>query len=115
MNIYQFHSNPESLDLYEERFTRVPNFALTHAEHLGGRFPEGEAAIAKNAQTAFLYARDVIKERFPEGEAAIAKDARYAYTYAMQVIDGRFPAGEEEIAKDEEYAFYYEKRFNVKL
>jgi hypothetical protein len=48
MNIYQFHTVPETLDGYEERLTRVPKLAYEHAKSSGRRFPEGEAAIAKS-------------------------------------------------------------------
>jgi hypothetical protein len=107
MNIYQFHTNPESLDFYEERLTRVPKLAYEHAKSLDRRFPEGEAAIAKSATYAYWYALLSIKEKFPAGEAAIAKDAWYAYLYARYVIKGRFPEGEAAIAKDTEYACLY--------
>ncbi len=91
MNIYKYHTDPESLDHYEDRLTRVPELAFEHAMSLGRRFPEGEAAIANNALYAFSYAHGIIEERWPEGEAAIAKSARYAYYYAKYVIKVRFP------------------------
>jgi hypothetical protein len=72
MNIYKFHTNPKSLDFYEEILTKVPKFAYEHARSLGRRFPEGEAAIAKYPDLAYWYADEVIEGRFPEGEAAIA-------------------------------------------
>jgi hypothetical protein len=65
MNLYKFHTNPESLDFYKERLTKVPQFAYEHAKILGRRFPEGEAAIAKDPYSAYYYAKDVIKGRFP--------------------------------------------------
>jgi hypothetical protein len=46
-----------------------------------GRWPEGEAAIAKDPQWAYYYAENVIKGRWPEGEAAIAKDPQWAKEY----------------------------------
>jgi hypothetical protein len=107
MNIYKFHTNPESLDHYEERLTKVPNLAYEHAESLLKRFPEGEAAIAKDAWYAYWYARYIIKGRFPEGEAAMAKDAGWAYEYASGVIDGSFPEGEAAIAKNAKFAYEY--------
>jgi hypothetical protein len=144
MNIYKFHADPASLDHYEERLTRVPKLAHEHAKRLGrrfpdgeaaiakdpayaflyaysiinGRFPEGEAAIAKGADAAFEYARYIIKGRWTEGEAAIAKSATYAYMYAKDVIKGRWPEGEAAIAKDTKQSYWksaYEKDFNVKL
>jgi hypothetical protein len=107
MNIYQYHTDPESLDYYEERLTRVPKLAYDHAKSLGKRFPEGEAAIAKDTHYAYMYAYSIINGRWPEAEAAIAKDASYAYMYANDVIKGRFPAGEAAIAKNAKYACWY--------
>jgi hypothetical protein len=144
MNIYRFHSNPEFLDGYKERWTKIPQFAQIAFQNSiksgGKRFPEEEIAIAKNTHYAYEYAKYIIRNRFPEGEAAIAKNAKYAYLYAEDVIKGRFPEGETAIAKDTHYAYFYsvniikqrfpegeaaiansqwksayEKRFNVKL
>lgn len=86
MNIYEYHTNPESLDHYEERFTLVPKLAYEHAKSLGRRFPEGEPAIAKNKVWAYFYAKEVIKGRFPEGEAAINKDKWLADLYSRFLI-----------------------------
>jgi hypothetical protein len=107
MNIYKYHSDPESLDHYEERLTRVPKLAFEHAKSLRRRFPEGEAAIAKDAKYAYYYANEVIKGRFPEGETAIAKDPYFAYVYAKDFIKGRFPEGEAAIAKSAGHAYFY--------
>jgi hypothetical protein len=84
----------------------------------GRRWPEGEAAIAKDTEYAYWYAKYVIEGRFPEGEAAIAKDTEYVYLYAEDVIKGRWPEGEAAIAKDTKQSYWksaYEKQFNVKL
>jgi hypothetical protein len=78
-----------------------------------GRFPAGEAAIAKDAVDAYFYAAYVIKGRFPEGEAAIAKSAEYAYWYA-DYIGRRFPEGEANIARSE-WREKYERLFNFKF
>ena len=69
-----------------------------------------EKYIAKSAQFAYYYARDVLKGPFPTGEEAIAKDAYYAFQYAKNILKGPFPAGEEAIAKDAYYAFQYAKK-----
>jgi hypothetical protein len=140
MNIYKFHTNPESLDFYEEVLTKDPKLALDYARFIGEKFTDGEKAISKDAESAYYYAKLVIKGRFPEGEAAIAKhagasleyayylkkrfpmgeseiakDAYYAYHYAVDVIKKRFPDGEETIAKHGMYRYDYNKRFKVKL
>ena len=113
MNIYKFHTNPESLDFYEERLTKVPKLAFEHAKSLGRRFLEGEEAIAKDTVYAYEYARYIIKGRFPEGELLIAKNTAYAYSYAVNIIKKRFPGGEAAIAKDGGYAYGY-ARFIIK-
>ena len=64
MNIYKFHTDPECLDLYEERLTRVPKLAYERAKSLLRRFPEGEAAIAKDAEYAYRYAKSFFKGRW---------------------------------------------------
>jgi hypothetical protein len=135
MNIYQFHTDPEKLDLFNESLSKVPEIAFEHAKSLGRRFPEGEAAIAKDKEYAYYYAKDIIKGRFPEGEAAIAKneyfahsyakdvvkerwlplenlikelkDPYYVYQYARDVIRGRWPEAEPIVAKSLPWAFFY--------
>ena len=61
---------------------------------IGGRWPEGEAAIAMSPTWAYPYARNVIGGRWPEGEAAIAKSPNDAYSYAKEVLKGRWPEAE---------------------
>jgi hypothetical protein len=71
-----------------------------------GRFPEGEAAIAKDPYWAYQYARHIIKGRWPESEATIATST-WAFPYAWHVIGGRWPEGEAAIAKDPIWAEKY--------
>ena len=56
---------------------------------------------------AYIHARDIIGGRFPEGEPAIATDTEYAYRYARYIIDGRWPEGEPAIATDAIHAYRY--------
>jgi hypothetical protein len=139
MDLYKYHSNPETLPGYEKRHLIVPELAyetlksgqpLTPEDKqlaeraiakdperacyyatnvIEGRFPEGEAAIAKDPEWAYNYAENVIKRRWPEGEAAISKNPMWAYWYARYVIEGRWPKGEAAIATDLEYATQYRK------
>ena len=75
---------------------RDPSAAYWYARNvLKGRFPEGEAAIAKEPETAALYADKVVKGRWPEGEAAIATDPDCKSWYARS-LRGHDPAGYEE-------------------
>ena len=94
----------------EEELTD-PRSAFNYAKGvIGGRFPEGEAAIATDPDWAYRYARDVIGGRFPEGEATIATDPDWAYRYAKNVIRRRFPKGEAAIATDPYgTAYFYAK------
>ena len=74
----------------------------------GGRFPEGEEAIAKSAEYSYGYASNVLEgKRFPLGEEAMAKDSRYSYRYARNILKGRFTKGEKAIARNAEYSYYY--------
>ena len=107
MNIYEFHTNPESLDSFKEVSIANPRLAYQCAEKLGRRLPIVETAIAKNALYAYLYARDVIEGRFPEGEAVIAKDGWSAAYYAKDVIKGRWLEAEEVIASSAEGSYNY--------
>ena len=87
LNLYQYHTQPQTLAHYEEARTSVPEIAYEYARWvLNGRFPGGEPAIAQDAQWAYEYAQDVLKGRFPAGEAAIAQDAQWAYEYAQDVL-----------------------------
>jgi hypothetical protein len=76
---------------------------------INGPWLKGEGAIAKDARHSFLYARDVIKGPFPRGEDAIAKDAEYSYNYAKYVIKGPWPKGEDAISKHGLYSLWYVK------
>ena len=69
-----------------------------------------EKYIAKDAEHAYLYARDVLHGPFPAGEAASAADAQYAYWYAETVLKRPFPAGEDAIAQDARYAYRYARQ-----
>lgn len=97
------------------------------------RIPELEPIIASNAETAFMYAYNIIRGRWPEAEEAIATGAgldddnakaRWAFRYLQCVKNGytpRFPKiherklsyetwpeAEEVIKADECYrALYY--------
>ena len=80
--IYKFHTNPEQLDGYENRL-RVPQFAYKYGEE-NGFTDELVSVVAKDPWTASDYAQYVIKGRWPEGEAAIAKDPEWAGGYERE-------------------------------
>jgi hypothetical protein len=131
MNLYDLHSKPESLkhydchqetvpDLFWDKYTHQPaelkkreqyiakhgRYAFVYALRYG-RFPAGEAAIAKSPELAYLYARDVIKGPWKPGEKAITTDPLYTYAYARDVIKGRWEPGEEALATDPTHAHMY--------
>ena len=138
MNLYEFYSNPEELNGYEDRVYHIPELAyktifsnqknkydikrLEDAiskkakysyeyakDELGGPFPKGEDAIAKSHWYSFAYARYVLKGPFPKGEDAIAKDDCYAFKYAIDVLKGPFPRGEKIIKYHSEYWDEYQQ------
>ena len=72
--------------------------------------PELEKKIidSKNSEYAYKYA--VLLDRpFKAGEAAISKDPEYAYMYAKGILKGPFKAGEEVISKYPGSAYMYAK------
>jgi hypothetical protein len=66
-----------------------PQAAYEYACVLKGRFPAGEAAIAKEAYWSYWYAYEVLKSRFPAGEAAIAANNYWASEYAALKFGNR--------------------------
>jgi hypothetical protein len=58
---------------------------------------------------AFGYAKRIVGGEWPEGEEAIAKDGDAAYRYAHEVLGRRFPLGEPAIAKSEHLIEYIRK------
>ena len=75
-----------------------------------GRWPEAESYIMKDAEWAYEYACNVMKnERWLEAEPVIMKNAKWAYWYARYVINGRWPEAEPFIMKDAEWAYVYAK------
>lgn len=89
---------------------KTPQEAYRYARNvIEGRWPKGEAIIARDAEWSFWYACDVLKERFEKGEAIIAQNAKWAYWYVINIIKGRWPKAESAIESDEEFAKLYEK------
>lgn len=74
INLYKFHSNPDTLLEYNNRIKLIP-------------------------ELAYDYARNVIKSRWPEGEPTIMKDPYWAVMYAQHIIKGRWPDAEPYIIK----------------
>ena len=65
-----------------------PESAYHYAKYvIKGKWPEAEPVIMKSAYWACLYAIDVIKGRWPEAEPIIMKDAKWACLYAQEVTN----------------------------
>ena len=87
---------------------QAAEWALWYADAvIQGPWPEGEALIAKDAQSAYDYADYIIGGRWPKGEAAIKNDSWPAYCYARYIIGGRWKEGEAAINSDEHAARSY--------
>ena len=107
MNLYNLHSEPESLLYFGEATEMVAKLFWEKYKNNPAELRKREAAISFVAFYAYLYANYVLKGPFPKGEAAIATDAYSAYLYARDVLEGPFPKGEAVIAKDADHAQYY--------
>ena len=98
MNLYEYHTNPETLHGYKDRF-KIPGFAYEEAKRTGN-WTEAEPYIMKDPSSVFLYARWVIGDRWSEAEPYIMKDPYYAFLYARDVIEGRWKEAEPYIMKN---------------
>jgi lambda repressor-like predicted transcriptional regulator len=107
MNLYNLHSEPETLDHHDTAFERVPRLVWEKYWDKSAELKKREEILAKDAKTAYVYASSVLKGPFPAGEAAIAKDAWCAYLYARDVLQKPWPAGEAAIAKNASLAYSY--------
>jgi len=81
MNLYEYHTQPETLKWFEDRRRRVPYLAYLYARDIiKGRWPDGEDAIKTDPWAAYFYARDIIKGPWPDGEESIkANPIRYIF------------------------------------
>lgn len=135
MNLYNLHKDPKSLHKHKEAHDFVPDLLRNTEEYKKGNlnpkqletvlndpylaynymlrhgrnqpWPEAEDGLAKDAETANLYAEFYIRGRFPKGEKTIAKDRWIAIDYAQNVLKGRFPAAEKAISGDPKSAYEY--------
>ena len=111
MNLYNYHSKPESIHGHDRVDTEVPS--IFWHKYVGSdnsqELKKREPALAKSPEYAVHYARYILKDRFPAGEDVIAKDPAWAYNYARFVIKGRWPKGEDAIAKSTPWAYAYAK------
>ena len=107
MDIYKFHSNPETLHGHDIAYETVPELVYKIAESGKKLTDKQEDVIAKDPRYTFLYAYNILNKPWPKGEDAIAKDSYYAYWYAFSVLEEPFLKGEDAIAKDLYFAYEY--------
>lgn len=110
LNIYNFHSKPESLELYHKTDKELPGIFFKKYKDNPTELKKREDIIAKSPYFSYIYARDVLSRSFPKGEKILATDGKFAYFYARYVLGERFPAGEDVIATHHaEWAYRYAK------
>ena len=107
LNIYDYHTNPESFTNREKVLDSVPDFFWEKYKNNPDELKKREKAIAKSAQYSYYYAYLILKGRFEAGEKSIATNAQYSYAYAIVVLKNRFEAGEKSIASNAHYSFLY--------
>lgn len=112
MNLYKYHTNPETLHRHDEAEDIVPSLvkdAINDAYHnyTNTLTPGQIKTIRKDPTLSFLYATRIEKGPWPPGEKAISTSSNFSIKYAMKVVNGKFPAGEKAIATDSTAAFNY--------
>jgi len=107
MNLYNLHAKPESLDHHAAAQDSVPSIVWEKYRDDAAELKKREAALAKDSEIAYRYARNILQGKFPAGEAVIATDEYWSYQYAFYVLKDRFPAGEAAIARNPEVAKKY--------
>lgn len=103
---------PENL---EKKIAKLPVAASNYVgKFLQKRWPEGEAAIAKNPDFAFHYfTRYLVPAGFtewPEAEPAIFTDSLNAFLYAVKYAKKRIPEAEKAIAMTPWIALEYAQK-----
>jgi len=58
-------------------------------------------------ESAYMYAKDIIKGRWVEAESIIKQEPEYAFFYALDVIKGRWVEAESIIKQNPRYAYDY--------
>ena len=109
MNLYNIHSEPESLLHAEEAPEIVPVLFWEKYKDNKEELRKRERAIAVDTLYAYyyaayyacIYARDVLHGPFPAGEAVIAKDVYFAHQYAKYALKKDFYLDGKLIAKFE--------------
>ena len=77
MNLYNLHSDPQSLLYFEEAPEIVPDLFWDKYKNNPEELKKREREISVDAEYSYYYARGVLEGPFPAGEAAISKDEKY--------------------------------------
>ena len=113
MNLHNLHNEPKSLDHHDDR-DYLPSVAWEKYKNNHEELKKREKMWARDPQTAYWYAYNILKGQFELGEKAIAKDARYSYWYAANVLKKRFKLGEPAIKKTSMDWIAYARMFSIK-
>jgi len=102
----------------EQNIAKYANLAYTYARDIiGGRWPPAESAIlkAKSFEIAIYYAKEVIGGRWPEAENFIMTSRVGLLTYLKEIIKGdRWPEAESRFASESSRLAVLYARNNVK-
>jgi hypothetical protein len=85
LNFYKLHTNPNELFGYKDAHLKVPSIAWKVA-NTNKKKQKLEHLWASDAEYAFKYAYEVLREPWEPGEEAIARESMYAFLYARFVI-----------------------------
>lgn len=110
MNLYNFHTTPESLDGFDIIDMTVPSEIWHKYKNKPIELMKRESAIAKSPEYAYEYAKEIIHSPFPLGEKAIACDDYYALAYSEYVLKGPFPQGEKILSTNAYTSYIYAVR-----
>ena len=109
LNLYKYHTNPETLTGFDLATDKVPYLAWDHFRANHEELRKREHVWAKSAKYSYWYAEDVLRdERVEKIEDAIATDAYYSYFYAKDVLKGeRVEKIEDAIATSAGFSYQY--------
>ena len=99
MNLYNFHTKPESLDNYAQVYDGNPDFFWQKYKDNPEELKKREKYIARDPEYAYIYARHSLNVPFPLGEAEIATSKHYSHLYAKNVLRADFYYNGKLIAK----------------
>jgi hypothetical protein len=65
--------------------------------------------IAALPETAYYFAKEVVKGKWEQGERAISKTPRTAFYYALVCLDGPFDLGRYTIEQSHQFKYRYSR------